>query len=122
MNNQVNSCVYHWSYTRCEDTAYFTLFNNYNVKTKSFRHDGLALAHTRYAKNFGILSYDAGEPPPSEYFVSLKGCYINGVVYGDTLLTNVSQISSEIPKSFSLSQNYPNPFNPVTKIRFDIPL
>jgi uncharacterized delta-60 repeat protein len=33
----------------------------------------------------------------------------------------IQTISSEIPKSFSLSQNYPNPFNPTTKIRFSIP-
>jgi hypothetical protein len=33
----------------------------------------------------------------------------------------IQPISSEIPKSFSLSQNYPNPFNPSTKIKFDIP-
>jgi hypothetical protein len=34
----------------------------------------------------------------------------------------VQNISSEIPKSFTLMQNYPNPFNPTTKIRFTIPL
>jgi hypothetical protein len=33
----------------------------------------------------------------------------------------IKNISSEIPKQFSLSQNYPNPFNPTTKIRFSIP-
>lgn len=33
----------------------------------------------------------------------------------------IQQISSEIPKSFTLYQNYPNPFNPITKIKFDIP-
>jgi len=32
----------------------------------------------------------------------------------------ITPISSEIPKSFSLSQNYPNPFNPSSKIKFDI--
>jgi hypothetical protein len=36
-------------------------------------------------------------------------------------LIPVSNISTEVPKSFSLYQNYPNPFNPVTKIKFDIP-
>jgi photosystem II stability/assembly factor-like uncharacterized protein len=34
----------------------------------------------------------------------------------------VQKISTEVPKSFSLSQNYPNPFNPSTRIKFDIPL
>jgi photosystem II stability/assembly factor-like uncharacterized protein len=33
----------------------------------------------------------------------------------------VTNISTEIPSSFSLSQNYPNPFNPSTMIKFDIP-
>ncbi|MEI7485078.1 MAG: T9SS type A sorting domain-containing protein [Ignavibacteriota bacterium] len=120
VNDQVNSCVYHWSYTRVEDTTNQLLFNNYNVKTKSFRHDGIVLAHTRYAKNFGIKNYDAGEPPPSTYFVSLAGCYINGIMYGDTLLTNVSKISTEVPSSYSLGQNYPNPFNPITNVKFSI--
>ena len=31
-----------------------------------------------------------------------------------------NNISSEIPKGFSLSQNYPNPFNPVTKINYEL--
>jgi len=33
----------------------------------------------------------------------------------------IQPISTEIPKTFSLSQNYPNPFNPSTRIKFDIP-
>jgi thermitase len=36
------------------------------------------------------------------------------------LVNGIQQISSEIPKKFSLEQNYPNPFNPVTNIRFGI--
>lgn len=32
----------------------------------------------------------------------------------------INQISSEVPKGFSLNQNYPNPFNPVTYIEFSI--
>ncbi len=51
----------------------------------------------------------------------LRGCFINGVVYGDTSLTGITQVSIEIPEAFSLSQNYPNPFNPSTKIKFSIP-
>lgn len=33
----------------------------------------------------------------------------------------ITQISSEVPKEYSLIQNYPNPFNPVTRIRFSVP-
>jgi hypothetical protein len=120
LNDQVNSCVYHWSYTRVEDTTNQLLFNNYTVKTKSFRHDGIMLAHLRYAKNFGIKNYDSGEPPPSTYFVSLVGCYINGIMYGDTLLTNISKISTEVPSSYSLGQNHPNPFNPMCNVQFSM--
>ncbi len=32
----------------------------------------------------------------------------------------ITQTSTEIPASFSLSQNYPNPFNPMTKIKFQM--
>ena len=35
-------------------------------------------------------------------------------------LIKVKNVSTDVPKSFSLYQNYPNPFNPVTKIKFDI--
>lgn len=40
---------------------------------------------------------------------------------GNTTVTGVSQLGSEIPSDFLLSQNFPNPFNPVTKINFSIP-
>jgi hypothetical protein len=50
----------------------------------------------------------------------LVGCRINGVTYGDTLLTGVENISSEVPSSYSLGQNYPNPFNPITNFKFSI--
>ncbi len=33
----------------------------------------------------------------------------------------IRQISTEIPRVFSLGQNYPNPFNPVTNIEFGLP-
>ena len=52
---------------------------------------------------------------------SLIGCVINGILFGDTSLVGINQISSEVPEKYSLSQNYPNPFNPVTIIRFAIP-
>ncbi|GBD86095.1 hypothetical protein BMS3Abin03_00004 [bacterium BMS3Abin03] len=51
----------------------------------------------------------------------LKGCIINGVVYGDTTVVSVEDETPNLPKEFHLSQNYPNPFNPTTKIKFTIP-
>lgn len=36
-------------------------------------------------------------------------------------IVGISELITEIPKSFTLSQNYPNPFNPVTNIKFDLP-
>jgi Secretion system C-terminal sorting domain len=51
----------------------------------------------------------------------LKGCIIDGVVYGDTTVVSVDDETPNLPTEFSLSQNYPNPFNPTTKIKFTIP-
>jgi hypothetical protein len=50
----------------------------------------------------------------------LKGCVINGIIYGDTTLTNVQQIGSSVPGKYNLHQNYPNPFNPSTNIKYDL--
>jgi len=38
-----------------------------------------------------------------------------------TVITGITQTSSEKPAEFKLYSNYPNPFNPFTKIKFDIP-
>ena len=35
-------------------------------------------------------------------------------------MTNLQQISNEIPSEFELYQNYPNPFNPTTVIKFKV--
>ena len=77
-----------------------------------------------YIRRYGFRNYSNqgyGGGGFGGYSLTLKGCKINGVVYGDTSLTNVYELNYNIPGSFNLSQNYPNPFNPVTKIRFEIP-
>jgi hypothetical protein len=72
------------------------------------------------------LTQDIGLDSIFSYFdfgetrVILKGCIIDGVVYGDTTVVSVEDETPTQPTEFSLSQNYPNPFNPTTTIRFTI--
>jgi len=121
LNNTLNYCPYSSASTRrCSDTSNVTLFGYYTTKRKSFAHDGLIVSGVAYARNIGLINYGSGEPPPVSHYVDLVGCYVNGILYGDTLMTGVQNISSEIPSSYSLNQNYPNPFNPTTKIKFDV--
>jgi len=40
--------------------------------------------------------------------------------FKDPWVTDVKELSSRVPSSFSLHQNYPNPFNPTTTIAFDV--
>jgi hypothetical protein len=52
--------------------------------------------------------------------IYIRGCYIDGIAYGDTAL--VTGVEDNFPHelSFHLYQNYPNPFNPSTTIKYDI--
>ncbi|MCX6164640.1 MAG: T9SS type A sorting domain-containing protein [Ignavibacteriae bacterium] len=116
INNQVN-CV---GFKRCVDTNLINMFNLYQKKSINFINDGIIYQVTRYVCDFGIRDGCSGEPPPCEVYYNLKGYVINGIVYGDTTMTGISKINSNIPDKFSLSQNYPNPFNPSTTIKFQI--
>lgn len=52
---------------------------------------------------------------------TLKGCVIDGIVYGDTTLTDIDEKENSLVPAFKLEQNYPNPFNPSTKISYQLP-
>jgi hypothetical protein len=65
--------------------------------------------------NFLEISYDFGHEKKE-----LKGAVINGIVYGDTTITTISE-KQEIPEVFQLYQNYPNPFNSETIIHYTLP-
>jgi hypothetical protein len=57
------------------------------------------------------------------YALYLKGCVIDGILYGDTTNLVVSVKPGEgddLPGDFVLLQNYPNPFNPSTTISFEL--
>jgi hypothetical protein len=105
---------------RCNIIGYWNILGN-NVLTKRFmrnQYSGNYIEYV-YAMGFGIAGVNSKEGQNYSSH-SLIGCYVNGILYGDTLLTGINQISSEVPSSYSLSQNYPNPFNPTTKIKFDV--
>jgi hypothetical protein len=70
-----------------------------------------------WTEEFGKLSKKnaLGE---TEYL--LRGCVIDGIVYGDTNFAALS-VNSDIPEStYELFDNYPNPFNPTTTIKYQI--
>jgi|GEM_PF-5470925 len=69
-----------------------------------------------WCEEFGMLAKETGEGFFSEV---LKGCVIDGIVYGDTLVTDIDVV--EYPSlNYILSQNYPNPFNSTTIIEYEI--
>jgi hypothetical protein len=108
-------------FTHCGDTSVTVIFG----LTKSSKTFGLGVFENfqsrTYVKDIGLTNMT--QTGGSGYSTDdLIGCVINGVLYGDTSLTGLEPISTNVPQNFSLSQNYPNPFNPSTKIRFDIPL
>lgn len=122
LNDSVKICQFQffWANSTCIDTSSFLIFNESRESKKYAEFFGPGY-NTRYVKGIGIVYSSYGYQMNNSYD-SLRGCVINGVLYGDTnTIVGINQISSEIPDNFSLSQNYPNPFNPVTNIKFDIP-
>lgn len=134
-NNEIKFCGQTSSNTsyKCfdiRDTNILTI----NTLVKKFRNvTNISLYQTTfnrdYAKNIGLVYYsyfsDFGwQGGQHSTYYKLKGCVLNGVVYGDTTqrpIASLTQLNSLIPSEFSLSQNYPNPFNPTTTISFDVP-
>jgi len=108
------------------DTLFITIFNLQTQRKEFANNYGYpSYNFWRYAKNIGLYYYSYGSSLPhaeNSTIYELKGCIINGTLYGDTSVpVGITQISSEVPKQYSLSQNYPNPFNPVTNIKYRIP-
>ncbi len=116
--NLVNTSCYT---TSCQDTNNQNIFGT-SLKTKLV---GLPVPtyymFRRYAKGIGLVYSVMGCYAGTTCVYTLRGCVIDGIVYGDTsYLTGVNQISTEIPDKFELQQNYPNPFNPTTHFGFRI--
>ncbi len=117
-----------WTQTGLNYQSVHTIVvNNNNV----FAGTGYPYSNGVYvSNNNGANWIQRNEGLGSLYIHSLciLGNYIfagtdDGGVYRRPLsdLNSITSVSTEIPKTFSLSQNYPNPFNPQTKIKFDVP-
>jgi len=93
---------------------------------KSNDSAGVPLANNIWTKHTFVLTPYAGQQIciGFRYYmdVSVDGfwCNIDDVFIGNRSSIGISQLGTNIPKSFALQQNYPNPFNPRTKIKFDI--
>jgi photosystem II stability/assembly factor-like uncharacterized protein len=80
---------------------------------------------TNAGLNWSVVYNNNQKEFSNSYFLNDTTGFISGS--GDLLLkTNsggvqgIEPLSSEVPRSYTLSQNYPNPFNPVTNINFSI--
>jgi hypothetical protein len=109
---------------RISDTSIF----NYQSRRKLFEYSwagnhAVALREIYLVKNIGpdFYKYDFGDLGGyQEVRCILRGCVINGVLYGDTNTVGINVISKNIPDKYKLCQNYPNPFNPSTNIKYQI--
>ena len=77
---------------------------------------GVVFFQEFWTEEFGKLTRIDFEP-----IESLKGCVIDGIVYGDTSFIVLDAEDEGLPvNSFKLAQNYPNPFNSSTRIEYSI--
>lgn len=125
--DSVKNCYFYDIY-KCTGVSMVYIFND-STPRKSFYmyHQGINSGYDdtrRFVKKYGLHSVGGGSWGGGGFGgggSSLKGCRVNGIVFGDTSLIYIKQLGTEIPGSLLLHQNYPNPFNPVTSIKFEIP-
>jgi len=124
LNDTINYSRYFTSFpvTVLKSIDVFTGFNS-NTPQRNCTSFGVGVAGISYslAKNFGLVYFRKVIEDAAD-FETIKGCYINGIVYGDTnRLVGVGNDASTLPLGYSLAQNYPNPFNPSTTIEYALP-
>ena len=128
LNDTVRDCDPSDASFKC---TFIGLGNIFGVSSthKIFRYERVSSIYITDRKDFlrsiGLIHRQlniVGGGGATIYYFYLKGCIINGKLYGDTTTVGINIISNSIPNNFFLHQNYPNPFNPVTKIKFEIPI
>jgi hypothetical protein len=97
----------------------FTIFG-LNSRLRTFYSTQTPYEDIELAQDFGLKFKLVWELVENRNV--LKGCIINGVVYGDTLTVGVEDEVNPIATEFKLEQNYPNPFNPSTVISYQLPV
>ena len=101
-----------------ESEVNYTIFG-LDSRKRTFAHVLTPALDLRVVKNLGLIFQYVWELVGVK--TVLKGCIIDGEVYGDTTVVSVDDELPVRPNEFFLFQNYPNPFNPNTKIKFTIP-
>lgn len=87
------------------------------VKYITITDSSLTQIHQYWNDTLGLIM----EADEESYINELRGCVINGVVYGDTSRTVGIREQDFTKSDFQLLQNYPNPFNPGTNISYYLP-
>lgn len=77
---------------------------------------------TYFSNVTGNITSISQMPRSSRTFTALSNNTTLYIAAEDSIIViiGINQVSSEVPKEFSLSQNYPNPFNPKTNINLDL--
>jgi len=102
------------------DTSLANIFGTITTVKTIYVTNGLIVDYEFWSEKFGFLQNSS---PFGGTDHKLKGCIIDGVLYGDT--TTITDVEEELlgisVAEYKLSQNYPNPFNPETKINYEVP-